>query len=99
MNSEEQAVMVRTIYYKCRERYYEYEFRLMLSALSVRNPDYYNARKELIYVLMNAAENALLRGEINRGLRYVLCFQSAVSALEKKMKSDCHIYWNNLPID
>lgn len=48
---------------------------------------------------MHVAENALIRGETCRGLRYVSCFQKAMDSLEEKMKKDCKMCFNNLPIE
>lgn len=99
MTSLEQICIVRSLYSKCRERYYEKNFIIMFYALSKKNPDYYRKRIDFIYALMQIAENALIRGEISRGLRYVLCFQNAMNSLEKRMKTDSERYFRNLPVE
>lgn len=98
MTSETQILLVRNIYLKCRERYYNHDFRFMLSALSAKNPKYYCAVQEYICTIMNTAENAILREEVSRALKYVICFRYSMNLLEKRMNTDCNRYWSYLSI-
>ena len=96
MSFEEQAVLMQNSYYKCRQRYYRKEFRWLLMALSKKNPDYYNKMRAYILVIMEIAENALLRGELKRGLQYIICFKVVISKLEKRMHEECIMYWKDI---
>ena len=96
---QDHVCLVRSAFIKIKSRYYDNKFRNKLSFVSAKDPDYYNKRIEFIYALMQIIENALLRGEANRAFKYVICFNTVMDSLEKRLNEDCKRYFRSFPLE
>lgn len=92
----EQIALIRSVYYEMRKHYYNPLFQKKLTAVSMAKQKTYQQQMAEITCIMTILENALLRGEASRGLRYLMLFQVRMERLAEQIEQDCKRFYSFL---
>ena len=96
MSRDEQIAAMRKLYVVICSKFYQKRFQLLLTALLIKDPDYYQKRRECICALTKIVENTLILEETDRTLHYLVCLEKTIRSLEKRMQADRKRYWKHL---